>query len=229
MLANKVTPIVGITMFIREFRELVNRRRTAETARMGAFFNDYRLTMESASKRFNLLDITGVGNDEVQHSSILAWLLTPEASHACGTVFLQLFLEVCGISIPKELLRGCHVRKEFIGNEAIIDILIYKAGRFLVYVENKTVSAEGVDQIGREYRDMLRVGTSVRVPPDKMYPIFLTPRGRPPKSGDPRPWHPISYGDLGKAFLGALPSLHGRKVFFLLEDLIEQYKRWSGT
>ena len=67
MLANKVTPIVGISMFIREFRDLVHRRRAAETARMGVFFNDYRLTMESASERFNLLDITG---ERTRHAKI---------------------------------------------------------------------------------------------------------------------------------------------------------------
>ena len=223
--------IEAIEAFLGQLRSLVEKNRAAEVECMAGFFADYKCWLANlqSTARFNVLDITGVGNDEVKHSSILAWLLAPNAAHGCGTCFLQLFLRAVGINISDEHLPDCYVRTEFSGNESIVDILVCKPGEFLVYVENKTLSAEGVNQVDREYRDMLRVGTSVRVPISNMFPVFLTPGGRPPTSGDPRPWHPLSYRTLALAFETALPMLGHRKIAFLVEDLVEQYQRWSNV
>lgn len=220
-----------IEVFLSEFRNLLSMNRAVEAKRMPAFFSDFRncLNASSSTARFNLLDVTGVGSDDVKHSSLIAWFLTPDAQHACGTVFLQLFLKAAQISIPEEHLRDCHVRTEFSGNESMIDILICRTGQFVVYIENKTVSDEGVDQIDREYRDMLRVAEPIRVPHSRMFPVFLTPDGRSLTSGDARFWQPVSYRDLAREFLTALPELRDRKIAFLVEDLIRQYKRLGAT
>lgn len=229
MTASTSNGFAAIDAFLCDFRSLVDKLRIADVERMASFFSDYgRCLANSPSRgRFNFLDITGVGNDEVKHSSILAWLLAPHAAHACGTRFLELFLKAACVSISEKHLRDCYVRKEFVGNESIVDILVCKPGEFLVYVENKTISAEGVDQVNREYRDMLRIGKSVRVPDGNMFPVFLTPGGRHPTSGNPFPWHPVSYISLAREFETVLPTLHDRKIAFLVEDLIEQYNRWS--
>ncbi|MBI2863375.1 MAG: hypothetical protein HYX94_02280 [Chloroflexi bacterium] len=92
----------------------------------------------------------------------------------------------------------------------------------------ETVSAEGVDQIDREYRHMARVADSNRVPSNRMFPVFLTPDGRSPTSGDARPWRPVSYRDLAREFLTALPALPDRKTAFFV-DLIGQYRRLGVT
>src|SRR5436853_5022180 len=92
--------LAAIEAFLRDFHSLVDKHRIAGVERMASFFSDYGRCLANASSagRFNVLDITGVGNDEVKHSSILAWLLAPQAAHACGTRFLELFLKAADVS-----------------------------------------------------------------------------------------------------------------------------------
>ena len=130
-------------------------------------------------------------------------------------------------SIPRESLEGCTVRTEFRGSSSIIDILVYKPGDFLIYIENKTVSPEGIEQVDREYRDMRQLGQAARVPDSRMFPIFLTPSGRAPISGDPSHWHSLSYTRLAREIETLLPELKGRKIAYFLEDLIHHYDGWS--
>ncbi len=192
-----------LAVFIGRFRELTERRRNAKTETMAAFLDGFRQQLTSAThkRRFNVFDLTGVGGDEVRHSSILAWLLAPHGSHGGGPHFLEAFLraaEVDGL-LPEELV-GSHVQTEFAGHESIIDILVYKPSSFVLYVENKIFAAEGFGQIDREFRDMERFGKVVRVPRERMFPVFLTPSGYPPTSGDPGPWHRASYVRLASEF-----------------------------
>jgi len=177
---------------------------------------------------FNVLDVTGVGADEVQHSSIIAWLLAPYESHGCGTLFLEQFLSAAGIALPGSDLSGCRVRTEFVGHEAIIDILVYRPNDFVIYIENKTFAAEQPQQVDREYRDMILLADVVRVSLDRAFAVFLTPSGRPPVSGDPKRWRTISYRQLARQFEGIQPNLGG-KVGFFVEDLVGQYDRWSSA
>jgi len=216
-----------IKNFLLEFKFLTSRVQAGKIKRLTDFLADFREChrIELAKGNFDLLEVTGVGKREVIHSSILAWLLTPNAHHGHGIHFLKSFLKAAKIQIADEFLLDCHVRTEFSGIESIIDILICKPGRFVIYVENKTVSPEGNKQIDREYRDMNRLADSIQIPHDQRFPIFLTPDGRPPLSGNARPWRILSYNELAQEFLETLPDLRGRKIAFFIEDLIHQYER----
>ncbi len=216
------------TFFLR-FHELANKKLTAEIEKMSSFFRDFEAMIMASSlyENFNLLDITSVGSDEVKHSGILAWLFSPTASHACGQRFLCSFLKAANIPISEKDIKKCNVKTEFSGSEAIIDIIIYQPGVFLVYVENKIFAPEGVDQLNREYRDMVRIGESIRIPHEKMYPVFLTPNGRAPVTGDSNKWISLSYFNLAQELMTLIPELQGNKIAYLLEDLVEHYNSWS--
>ena len=229
--ANSTMQTHRIETFLREFTVLVCRRRAADVKRMTAFLGDFRIAIHASSStaKFNILDLTGVGSDEVKHSSILAWLFDPGSRHACGTRFLRALLKAASIPVSEEDICNCYVRTEFSGSDSIIDILIANPGTFLVYLENKTVSPEGKDQIDREYRDMLRLGESLCVPKNMMFPVFLTPSGRRPTSGRPEPWRTVSYRELAREFQALLSDIPDQKTVFLVEDLIGTYKRWGGS
>ncbi len=222
--------LVAMSAFLDRFRAHVDAQRDARTEALVALFEQFGEHLASSTRptRFNVLQVTGVRSDEVKHSSLLAWLLNPHGSHGCGTRFLQSFLAALGISLPPDDLVGCHVRTEFPGNESIIDILVYKPAAFLLYVENKVFASEGEDQVARELRDMRRLGEVVRVEPDSWFPVFLTPSGRAPRSGDPAPWYCLSYARLANDFEALLPDLEG-KIAFFIEDLVDQYRRWNNA
>ena len=220
----------AIAALIERFRGLSEEHRSEKSAATGAFLTAFQhhLTTATRDRRFNLLDVTGVRNDEVRHSAILAWLLTPHGSHGCGVVFLDAFLHAAGIDLPVEDLAGCRVLTEFPGDESIIDIVVYKPGSYIVYIENKTLAAEGIEQVDRELHDMLRLGEVARIPRESMFPVFLTPSGRPPISGDPAPWFRVSYGQLARSF-DAICSQLPEKIAYFVRDLTIQYRRWSSA
>lgn len=216
--------------FMQQFAVLADRHRETELQRLAHFLDAYReyFSKPGRPRRFNVLDVTGVGSDEVKHSSIVAWLLTPHGSHGRGPRFLELFLQAANVGIASVDLAGCHVRTELCGTESRIDIAVYKPGRFLVYIENKTFAPEGDEQIDREYRDMLRFGRMLRVPPDKMFPVFLTPSGRLPVSGDASRWYPVSYAQLARQWKTLEQELPEKTGLFIA-DLVEHYDRWSSS
>jgi hypothetical protein len=178
---------------------------------------------------FNLFSLFKVETDEVRHSRFLAWLLDAGSGHGQGDLFLQAFAEACRLNIPPDALGRYHVRTEFSGAEAIIDILVCKAGTFLIYLENKVLASEGYDQLNRELRDMRRLGRSLQVPKARQFGIFLTPDGRNPVSGDAVHWQAISYSQLGRAFEKVLPAIANAKVRDVVQDWIETVSVFGGA
>lgn len=45
--------------------------------------------VEQSLGAFNIFSVLSVGNYEIRHSNMLAWLFTPGASHGCGAAFLD--------------------------------------------------------------------------------------------------------------------------------------------
>lgn len=56
---------------------------------------------------------------------------------------------------------------------------------FLVFLENKVLSTEGPDQLGREFRDMQTLGNALRIPEGHRYAVFLTAMGQFYHNGRP--------------------------------------------
>ena len=209
-LAAQETRLIAMADFLALFAELDQRQRTSQVD-------------------FNLFSLFKVETDEVRHSRFLAWLLDPGSGHGQGDLFLQAFAEACHLDLPLDALDRYHVRTEFSGAEAIIDILVYKAGAFLIYLENKVLASEGYDQLNRELRDMRRLGRSLQVPKARQHAIFLTPDGRDPVSGDAMHWQAISYSQLARAFEKVLPAIADAKVCDVVQDWIETVSVFGGA
>ena len=218
--------------FIDEFRAL---RLAAQEIRLTAMAGFLALFAELDQRQrtrqvdFNLFSLFKVETDEVRHSRFLAWLLDAGAGHGQGDLFLQAFAEACRLKILPDALGRYQVRTEFSGAEAIIDILVCKAGAFLIYLENKVLASEGYDQLNRELRDMRRLGRSLQVPKARQFAIFLTPDGRDPVSGDAMHWQAISYSQLARAFEKVLPAIADAKVCDVVQDWIETVSVFGGV
>jgi hypothetical protein len=218
---------------IEHFRKLSDSKRGERMIHMSDFittFSEVRVRNRRTMKpRFNVFDVLQVGADEVRHSSILAWLCDADANHGQGNIFLRGMLEACSVDIPPNALSDYDVRTEFSGAESIIDVMISKAGEFLIYLENKIFAEEGVDQLNREYRDMRYFGDILRVPERRQYAIFLT-RNRLVKlrTGDPKQWSRIFYPDLSVAVQKTAEGTSDLKLKGFLEDLAETYSTWSS-
>ncbi len=226
-LVTNMTQIADVRSFFEQFRSRIEAG--PRLAHMRRFFTDAEKLLRAGDGRteFKLLDLTGVGTDEVRHSAILAWLLNPHSRHGCRELFLHAFFGEAGLPVSDLNTERCLVRTEFVGSESVVDIVIAKTKCFLVFIENKTVSAEGERQVDREYRDMQRLGDSLQIPFDKRFAIFLTPTGRPPVSGDPRRWRRVSYQKLAESFSRLLPKIQDPKMCYFLDDLVQHYNRWS--
>lgn len=92
-----------------------------------------------------IIDILRKGNQELFHSSMIAWLLDPRAEHGLGKVFLEQFadklvdkgrpelLEIVKTALPDS------VRTEATSYKSRYDIVI-SIGQILIVIENKTKS-----------------------------------------------------------------------------------------
>jgi hypothetical protein len=165
----------------------------------------------------NLLDVFGIGRQEIPHSRFLAWLLDPRGNHGLGTAFLDAFLRLaqkaCGCEFDADL-GAVKVILERGTDKGVPDITVIGAN-FLCIVENKLLAAEGVDQTQR-YADAAESEASQQdIPPDHLLLVFLSPRGSRPKD---RRFHALAYPPL----LQLLEDLLSRPVSPIVEMAIRQ-------
>jgi len=144
---------------------------------------------------FNPLNLFNVAFDENTHSNILAWLFDPYETHSQGDLFFKAFLDYFNYNVIYPNF-DYQVKREFSGSEAAIDILVY-GKEFIFYIENKTLSSEGIDQTNREYRDMMRLANALNIDLCNAFPIYLSPYGQTPLS---KKFRPIKYMELSHAF-----------------------------
>jgi len=185
--------------------------------------------LSERNPRANIFSILDVGADEVSHSAFLAWLLDPPSSHGQGSRFLQTFLNIAEPQIDLQVPNAYQVQTEFSGMASIIDVVIYKAGTFLVFIENKTTSPDTPDQHDREFQDLRRMGTVLGVPEDQQFAIYLTPYGRRALGEHSQFWHHASYRALRRAFARLIPEIPGERTRLLLEDWLETITLFSGA
>ena len=179
-----------------------------------ALTSDYVLLKKSQIEKdskiasnFNPLKLFNVSFDENTHSNILAWLFDPYETHSQGDLFFKAFLDYFNYDVTYSDF-DYQVRREFSGNEAIIDILVY-GKEFIFYIENKTISPEGPEQTFREHGDMLRLAKTLSINDQNAYPIFLSPYGQRPLNDK---FRPISYLDLSYALEGVFSKIGSKYV-----------------
>ena len=137
-------------------------------------------------------------------------------------------MDLCGLEIPAEVLERYEVRREFWVAESRVDVVVYRRGEFVIYLENKVYAGEGPAQVEREFGDMNRWGEALRVPEGRRFGIFLTPEGREPRSGDARAWRVVSYEEVARRFEGLVEEVKTEKGRLLLRDWIEVALRLGG-
>ena len=110
-------------------------------------------------ENFNLLNCLSRHHLETFHSNVIHYLLNPHASHDCGALFIQTFLEVLKEDKQFEEEQWledfsltasdmCEAHKEFsIGEDGRIDIFV-ESSCFLLVIENKIFCARSAGSIG---------------------------------------------------------------------------------
>jgi hypothetical protein len=178
----------------------------------------------SGPSRFNVVEQSGLYSDERQHSAILAWLLDARSSHSQGNAFLYRFAQMLGLQLKGDA--GAYtVRPEFPGLESIADVVVFRKGDVLIYIENKTFADEGEEQLGRQERDMRRWSYGLGVPEARRFAVFLTPQGRVPTSGDAKAWRTLSYVELSDGLESVVDSITDAKLRCFVQDWLSLLKK----
>lgn len=117
--------------------------------------------LESMLSDFNLFEAIGMERQELRHSTLLAFLLSPKKNHGLGDRFLKKFLtaslthnalsSLSAIDIDLADLADAEVRREW----RHIDLLICSnSNKWVIAVENKVDSGEHSNQLQR-YEDII--------------------------------------------------------------------------
>jgi hypothetical protein len=166
---------------------------------------------------FNILSLCGITTHEVRHSAIIGWLLDETGSHGQGRLFFNAFMQLCNFDLPKTDM-PYRTFTEFSCMESIIDVVALRKGDFILFLENKTVSPEGIDQLNREYRDLQRRGDALGIAAGRRYCVFLTLDGHQPRTGKAKDWLSISYGDMVAMLATIMSDIKDKKLELFLQD-----------
>ncbi len=110
-----------------------------------------------------IIDILRKGNQELFHSSMIAWLLDPTREHGLGTTFLDGFATLLAAKGAPELGRALdnghsvRVLTEHPSSHGRYDIVLDCGPDFRLVLENKTKTVGGKDQLERYGKEGARV------------------------------------------------------------------------
>jgi PD-(D/E)XK nuclease superfamily len=172
--------------------------------------------LESLLDRFNIFEAVGMVRQEIRHSSFLAFLLNPSASHRLGDIVLKAFLKrllidadnatVSPIAIDIADMADTEVRREW----RHIDILLVSpTSQIVCAIENKVDSHEHNNQLCRYRNTVLKEFPSYR----HIF-VFLTLEGiSPDDETDQQYWSAYSYS----------------KIAHLIDDICNRYQSTIGS
>ena len=143
----------------------------------------------------DLMTVLGRERDELSHSDVLAWLLTPFRPHGFGDALIR---RLSSIVWPDEPLPQGPVTVERERQDAIggtrADLLVW-IGSALVVIENKVFAVEGREQCERLYRSWVGAAPDVRF-------VLLSRTGAPPVTASSdeaaQAWRSLSYRRLAE-------------------------------
>ena len=125
---------------------------------MAPFMKKYHTYLKEESPHFNIFRLLKVEDDEVKtHSAMLAYLLDPHADHYQKHLFLEEFINIAGLQIPKKAFtEGCwFVETEKYTPNGRLDIVISCPNlKYLIMIENKIYAREQDNQLGRYWECM---------------------------------------------------------------------------
>jgi hypothetical protein len=157
----------------------------------------------------DLLSVLGRQRDELVHSRMIGWLLTPTGRHGLGRRFLQALLdhvwpgqELLATGLVTVDVETTRSAADDVGllREARADIVVIGEDATIV-IENKVDAEEGTDQCERLYWAWADQPTEIRW-------LFLSPTGRSPvtasSAASRAAWRTIGYGDLQRLLRSTL-------------------------
>ncbi len=175
----------------REWLDLVlaakQRQLASWSAAMAVMLSadaELRATGRWTHGRADTLGILRRHRMELDHSAMLAWLLTPTGHHRLGTRFLERVLDRCAPSARAAGLARARVACEVTRNDVRVDVLV-RTEQLTLIIENKVDAAEGPSQCA----DMVRQFGS---DPGACF-VFLTPTGRAPTTDPAGRFVPLSF------------------------------------
>ena len=142
----------------------------------------------------DLMTVLGAQRNELAHSNVVAWLLSPAGRHALGNRLLLRLLEEgwSGPAFPSPPGEVVVVDREIVTGTRRADVVVRVDGVILV-IENKVDAPESPGQCEDLYRLWLGAGPDVRF-------LLLSPSGRPPQSTRSaeaaEAWRSMSYRSL---------------------------------
>jgi hypothetical protein len=176
---------------------------------------------------FNIFQALKLDQHEIRHSNVLAWLLDPKQTHGLGSVFLRRFLSSIllkrsGDSGPLSAARielldftDIEVRREWRNLDLLI---IDRRNEFVVMIENKVYSGEGIGQLKR-YRELI----AQEFPGFKRICVFLTLLGEEPDQVDDKEEYiSWSYADV-LATAGQVVDQRKSQMTVPVANFIEHY------
>jgi hypothetical protein len=225
----KTTQLHQMESLINQFQALRMAKQGQRLQQMETFLAEFEQQCHQIRHdQFNVFSLLNVSTDEVRHSAFLAWLLDARAEHGQGTLFLKVLVNSCRLPLTLVNKGRYRVLTEYAGDEAIVDILIYRPEEFLIYLENKIFAPEGSNQIDREFGDMRQAGKALDIPTNRQFAIFLTPDGRKPISGNADHWRTLSYQKLAVDMAKVIPIITSPKLRFLITDWLDTVATFGG-
>lgn len=167
--------------------------------------NEYRELVANGdwvSGPSDLVTILGRDRDELLHSSLLAWLLTPTAQHRLGDAFLRLLIGRIWPEYTDVPLQGASADREV--DRVVVDPdnsqtyqaradVVVRTPELTIIIENKLDAVEGPIQCERLYRVWRGEPTQTRW-------LLVSPSGRAPVSivteEAAQAWTAVSYRDV---------------------------------
>lgn len=126
----------------------------------------------------DVLSILDLAGNELSHSAMMAWLLTPTRRHGFGDRILRELLELVWPDLPSTPGGADLVRREIPRADPGSEVetradIVIERGDSWVIIGNKVWAAEGPDQCERLCRAWADVATDVRF-------LFVSPTGCEP-------------------------------------------------
>lgn len=160
----------------------------------------------------DLMSVLGRHRDELAHSRLVGWLMTPTGRHGLGRRFLRALLDDVWpgeglmqfglVAVEVETTRSAADELGVL-REARADIVVIGEDATIV-IENKVDAGEGVDQCERLYWSWADRPTETRW-------LFLSPTGRRPvtaiSSAAIAAWRTMSYSDLHRVLGSVLTEV----------------------
>lgn len=185
----KTAPQHGTDLFSQLFREFEKTLEDVSGPQFEKLFREFDAAFkESRSRRvdstphLDVLQVFGLGTDELRHSRVVAWFLDASGEHEQGAIFMQALLRlVTGKQIP-ELSKAAASEDYVVEREKHerTDVAVYCRKQFAIFIENKVHALERADQVKDMIKELVKLADAQQIPVSCRFGVFLTDDGRQP-------------------------------------------------